>query len=163
MKYVKGDICDTMLEDIIHGCNAQGKMGSGVALAIRNRFEGCYESYVERLDEITDSGVNTHLAMGMDLVHFVKGVLAGPQRIHNLITQQYYGRDGKKYASYFHIMNGIRKIIEGNPSYYGRTRNVFAISKIGCSLGGLDWNVMEQILIDMEDELGAEFVVYYLE
>ncbi len=163
MQYVKGDICDTHLEDIIHGCNALGVMGSGVALAIRNRFPGCYENYARQIYDVT-GGTDTWKALGIDFVHFIPGSVTGqgkPVRIHNLVTQENAGHNPNiRYATYYHVIVGLTNIIHGKPSRHGRVSNEFAIPKIGCGLGGLKWDIMEVLLTEIEDHTGARFTVY---
>ena len=167
MKYVNGDICDTHIHDIIHGCNAQGVMGSGVAKSIRDKFPGCYEDYCMLLGPATNSYKDTWRALGMDCIHFVKNVGFNdgkPMRIHNLITQEFFGnKPNHKYASYYHVQVGIINIVRGVPSRYSRAGDEFAIPKIGCGLGGLKWEVMEELLTEIEEQTGAQFTVYSID
>jgi hypothetical protein len=155
MKFVQGqDVCKTHLSDIIHGCNAQGKMGSGVAEAVREAFPGCYETYIKGLQSFPFPKDT----LGVDFVHEVpepQSLIGDVRRVHNLITQLNYGYDGKKYATYYHILKGIELI-----SVRYRSVTEFAIPKIGCSLGGLQWPVMEELLRELEDARGIEFWVY---
>ena len=43
--YKQGDLTQAEEYIIAHGCNAQGKMGSGVAKAIRREFPQAYSYY----------------------------------------------------------------------------------------------------------------------
>ena len=74
---------------IAHGCNAQGVMGSGVALEIKTRFPGAYESY--KLAH--DNGRNK---LGQIIYAHHDGII-----IANCITQEFFGRDKNElYVSY---------------------------------------------------------------
>ena len=45
IKVKLGDICSVNSGIIVHGCNAQGVMGSGVAKAIRLKYPQVFEDY----------------------------------------------------------------------------------------------------------------------
>ena len=76
---------------IMHGCNAQGKMKSGFALEIRNRYPSAYNAY---LAAFLDARQPVKLG---DVIMSV-----GPQAIvMNCITQEFYGREpGRVYVNY---------------------------------------------------------------
>ena len=46
IEYRKGDLFQTEIKTIVHGCNAQGVMGSGVAKIIRDKYPKAYDRYV---------------------------------------------------------------------------------------------------------------------
>lgn len=46
----QGDLLAVNTGCIIHGCNAQGVMGAGVALAFKNKYPAAYTRYVQDLD-----------------------------------------------------------------------------------------------------------------
>lgn len=151
MKHISADLTTTHLAHIAHGCNAQSKMGSGVAKAIRAKWPEAYTAYVKGLEGHSASGVSP---LGRDLwVH----VDDGTRIIHNLITQEYYGRDGSKFARYIHIIDAINDIF----STFWEVKQI-AISRVGCSLGGLKWEIVEELLLEMEESRGIEFFVYHI-
>ena len=45
--YKVGDITEAPEVVIVHGCNTQGAMGSGVAKAIRRKYPWAYEAYID--------------------------------------------------------------------------------------------------------------------
>ena len=53
-----GDLLSVNRGIIVHGCNCQGVMGSGVALAIREKWPAVYEAYI---DEYLESNNNLRL------------------------------------------------------------------------------------------------------
>lgn len=76
---------------LLHGCNAQGVMGSGVAKLIKQRWPQAFEEYAafcrsttlqQRLGQVVFTNTNQDVVVG------------------NCITQEFYGKDGAKYASY---------------------------------------------------------------
>ena len=143
VKYVKGDLTNATERYIAHGCNAQGVMGSGVALAIRNKWPKAYIDYVRY---IKDGGT-----LGGSIVS-----VNDDKYIINLITQEFFGNDGKRYASPPAIMKSLVDTI-----WDYNISGTIAIPEIGCGLGGLNWNgdvlpVLERIETDFE----VEFRVY---
>jgi len=132
--FVKGDLFLTNCNSICHGVNSMGKMGAGIALEIRRRYPGAYNSYVH----LYESG---QLSIGNVYPYIDSKV------IFNMTTQKYYGRTpGVQYASIENIEKGFKKlpkiITKVNESLIGLNREVIngvAFSRIGCSLGGLQW------------------------
>lgn len=115
---------------IVHGCNAQGVMGSGIALEIRNRFPAAYEAYIEK-----------HTSSGLELGEIVFAECDNIL-IANAITQQFFGRDNKKYVSYEAIFNVFDTLADlshnmGLMVHY---------PMIGAGLGGGNWAVISDII-----------------
>lgn len=86
---------------IIHGCNAQGVMGSGVAAIIRNDYPVAYQAYIAQnpyyiLGEVIPAKVDDNLV------------------IINAITQEYYGTDRvhADYAAIEQAMKGLKHLVE---------------------------------------------------
>ncbi len=135
---IKGDLL-TAKGLILHGVNCQGVMGSGVALAIRNKWPEVFQAYVYYVGgcggpENADSYIGT--------VHFV-GTKDESVVVANCFTQNRYGKDGKKYASYDAIdscMQSVREYLERNAD------EPVNFPLIGCGLGGLHWPVVREII-----------------
>lgn len=133
IKYIKGDLFDTDIEVIVHGCNAQGVMGSGVAKIIRDRYNKAYDRYRKEYK------LHGHLNLG-DIIT-ARG--DDGKVIINAITQEFYGRDGKRYVSYDALADAMKKINRFN-EVYGVSD--IAMPMIGAGLGGGDWSVIEAII-----------------
>lgn len=140
IEYIKGDLFSTNITSIVHGCNAQGVMGSGVAKIIREKYPKAYDRYRKEYE------LHNHLRLGHVIPVPCGDKVNDPDNfkiIINAITQEFYGRDGKRYVSYDAVadsMNIINKFFE----VYGITE--VAMPKIGAGLGGGDWNVIEAII-----------------
>lgn len=129
IEYVKGDLLTTDIRHIIHGCNAQGVMGSGVAKAIREKYPNAYRDYQE-----------TYNNKGLDLGNIVVSVQNDGKVIHNAITQKNYGRDKNTvYASYWAIAEVFSKIESWSIKE-------IAMPKLGAGLANGDWNVISAII-----------------
>lgn len=83
LKIIEGNLFDYAAPGsiIAHGCNMQGRMGSGFADEIRRRFPLAFLYY-------WIAWRKRQLKLGM----FIQ-VYCGPYSIYNLITQEFYGRD----------------------------------------------------------------------
>jgi O-acetyl-ADP-ribose deacetylase (regulator of RNase III) len=132
MIYKKGNIIHASEKIIAHGTNQQGKMMSGVAKAIREYFPGVFEAYRAEYD-------TKGLLLGT--VVFVE---SKNKIIANCITQQFYGRDGRRYVDYNAIAESMKKIklycIEN-----GITE--VALPRIGSGLGGGNWEEISAIVM----------------
>lgn len=91
MKTIEKDILTVEQGIIVHCCNAQGKMNSGIAKAIREKWPQVFNEYLKFLDRHQDKALGD-----VNIVEIV------PKRLYvaNLIGQKYYGYDGKRYVSY---------------------------------------------------------------
>jgi O-acetyl-ADP-ribose deacetylase (regulator of RNase III) len=125
---------------IIHGCNAQGRMGTGFAKELRRRFPSAYHEY----DKAYSDG-NNHLKVGSVIYHAESTNLI----ICNAVTQEYYGRDGAKYVSYDAIDN-VFIDLDNTASLLKKLSGIrdvhFHFPKIGSDLGGGNWNVIAEII-----------------
>lgn len=155
IEYVKGDLFSTNIKTIVHGCNAQGVMGSGVAKIIKERYPKAYQRYRNEYEQFH------RLQLGHVIPVPCGDRINDPHNykiIVNAITQDFYGRDGSRYVSYDAVaecMSTINKFFE----VYGIDE--VAMPQIGAGLGGGDWNVLSAII---ESELkNVRPVVYILE
>jgi len=137
--YKKGDALKGPEKYLLHGCNAQGVMASGIAKSIKDTYPDAYTEYRK-----------THLGNGLVLGDIIP-VLCGDKIIINAITQQYYGRDPIRYVSYNAVASCISAVNQI------ATEEV-AMPYIGAGLGNGDWETISLII----EELSTNFqpVVY---
>lgn len=120
---------------IAHGCNAQGVMGSGVAKQLRAKYPSVYESYSSAL---VDFG--RHWLGAVDFVRVSPTLV-----VANMITQQYYGNDGKKYVSYDALMLSMQTVLDQSKRF---ELDVHIPFMIGAGLGGGDLTTIKTIYED---------------
>lgn len=120
---------------IVHGCNAQGVMGSGVAKQLRAKYPDIFYRYCEHLNEHLDEDVNP-----LGSVCFVP--VTTTLVIANAITQEFYGRDGKRYVSYDALRDCLKIIAE----YIVYDTPIHIPYLIGAGLGGGDEQTILQII-----------------
>lgn len=137
IEYRKGDLLDVTSGIIIHGCNSHGVMGSGVALAVKNRYPGAYESYRDYINASKDD----QALLGSVIVYEVNDNLS----VANMITQKDFGTH-KRQVNYGAIARGFDDLEE---FYANMPGLVFHFPKIGAGLGGGDWEVIAEIIEQM--------------
>lgn len=151
IKYVQGNLIHATEPVIAHGCNAQGKMNSGVAKVIRESFPGVFEAYLEHLvmmdnydiPRLGTVGKFFYEAKSTVLDH--EGLIRPGKFIANCITQEFYGKDGKLYLSYDALKRAMNFLNHRMPMYFGEYCRI-AMPKIGSGLAGGDWEQIEEII-----------------
>ena len=146
IRYVHGNLLETTDSIIAHGCNALGVMGAGVALAIRNRYPGCFKKYRAQY-------TNYGLVIG-EVVWYHDSTIS----IANCITQENVG-DGLQ-VDYNAIRDTAHRVLS-----YAKKSNMKSVSypKIGAGLAGGDWRVIASILEDESNCAEVDINVYIME
>ena len=141
--YRTGDLLEAVEPAIVHGCNAQGAMGSGVARALRARYPAAYDAYRAE-----------HRAKGLPLGHTI-WVDCGAHVVIHAITQEFYGRDGRRYADYDAIARAFARIDEvarmtqtytGSRATPPKVIDAVGLPLIGAGLAGGDWSRISEIV-----------------
>lgn len=125
-EYVIGDLIKSDEEVIAHGCNCVGVMGAGIALQVARVYpvvEYHYKQAVQR---------GTFPLGSAQLIH-----PNGFRRVFNLGTQFQPGRDASLRAVYLSFTN------MAETCYVQKIKRV-AIPRIGCGIGGLEWDPIVQ-------------------
>ena len=141
---VKGNLLESNCDYICHQVNCQGKMNSGIAKAIREKWIEVYHLYMERfrLNKST-----TFLGTIQDIQTF-----DGPHVI-NMFAQQHYGYDGRRYTSYDAFWSCLGKIREEVP----KGSSIAFPDHIGSCRGGANWNVIKTMIAEA---LGNDYEIY---
>lgn len=157
MIILTGDLLKTPFEIIAHQVNCQGKMASGVAKQIREKFPWAYSDYMSALEQ-----------QGADFMFGKSQIInQNGHTIFNIFGQYNYGYDGKQYTSYEDLESGFIEAINNyrkNIDIDASTQITVTIPyKIGCDRGGGDWSIVKAILEDIEKLFNVVFVAYKLE
>ena len=166
-----GNLLDSDCHFICHQVNCQGKMNSGIAKSIREKWPKVYENYMQWYTTF-DAWAHAHTnneyeytaAYAMlgkvqivalydkyDLLH-----ASEHQYVINMAAQNGYGYDGKRYTSYDAFWLCLGEIKEVVPK--GTT--IAFPKNIGCCRGGANWNVIRTMI---EEALGNDYEVYIYE
>ena len=142
---------------ILHQVNCQGEMRTGVAKSIKILFPQCYKEY-----NYVCQAMCPEQLLGKSYVYIQP--LSGSTVI-NVFGQNNYGYDGDQYTDYKSLKNGI---IDGVRQYRSMTKypdDILYIHipyKLGCGLGGGDWEVISKILIEIQNAEGVIFEAWRL-
>jgi len=118
-------------------------MGSGVARALYMQWPIVKAEYHKRGSMVLGDTQFVEVEPGLVVV--------------NCFTQEYYGRDGERYASPHALKEALTLV-----AYEACDRDLDAvyIPRIGCGLGGLDWEEdVVPVLLEIEKYLRLNFVV----
>lgn len=143
IEYLSLDVTTITHGVVAHGCNCQGKMGAGVALAVKNRWPRAYNDYVEAVKSVRE---NRERLLGHCQIVPITETEWSRLYVANCFTQLHYGRLNQQYASVDAIASSLASAVD----VANRFDIPMYMTKIGCSLGGLDWDtqvyqVVEQI------------------
>jgi len=130
----KGNILKSNAQAIVNPVNTVGVMGKGLALQIREKFPNVYNIYRNacKLGKV-QIGKMFVVSTGLD---------SYPEYIINFPTKKHW----KEKSKLWYIQQGLDDLIE---VIQQRNIHSIALPAIGCGLGGLDWNVVYEI-IDMK-------------
>ena len=123
MLLIEGDITDETSGLILHGVNTQAAMGSGVALAIKNKWPIIYSEYMKQ-------GKGRHLLGSCHIINVEPGLY-----VANGYTQEFYGYDGKRYAD----PDAVRSVLYNAFKWCSENKIELKMPKIASARGGLDW------------------------
>lgn len=136
MNIIEGDLLENVTEGLIlQQVNAQGVMRSGFAKAV-------FEKYPEVRERYCDRYKMNQYHRGLDYMGDIQVVKVGPELyVVNMVAQQFYGRDGKRYTSYDALDVCLEKIAVLNV----RPASPIHHPLVGCGLGGGHWPVVEAL------------------
>jgi O-acetyl-ADP-ribose deacetylase (regulator of RNase III) len=130
---------------IVQSVNCQGKMGSGLAKAIRDKYPQVYDLYRAEYElEMLELGYTSYIEVEPD------------KYVANICGQEFYGYDGKQYTNYDALRNGLEDV-----KMMAQALNVDVVIpyRIGCGLGGGDW---DGVVLPMVEEVFKEGLVAFL-
>lgn len=148
INYIKGNLLDSDCNFICHQVNCQGKMGSGVAKQIRDRWPEVYSNYAR---------VANSKMLGKVQILYIEDANIPRQCVVNMFAQEYYGYNGGRYTSYDAFWNCLNELKGKIPK--GAT--VAFPYKIGCGLGGANWEIIEKMIDIVFKDYGV--FIYKLE
>lgn len=144
MKVIHGDLLEQK-GFIIHGCNTQGVMGSGVAAAVRAKWEHVYEAY----KTVCDLSDDTEQLLG----HLVPVSAEAKVVVINAFTQHLYGTQrrqvnyeavAKSFEQTTALMNRYKTVTDSDGDV-APTKLFFPL--IGAGLGGGNWRIIREIIV----------------
>ena len=150
MIYVKGDITEAKVQCIGHGCNCFHTMGSGVALAIKNKWP-----------EALIADLQTKYGDTSKMGGFSSVILDDEEAPHilNNYSQYRYGRERRQLdyeAQYLCLQGNLKYMLENS-------LNSIAYPKfMGCMNAGGDWRIVLAMIEAVFDNQGVDVFIYEL-
>ena len=157
---MKPKACDlTLIQHgmIAHGVNCQGKMGAGLAKAIKKTYPIAFQYYKEFCDGYRP---DPSRLLGCGHVVNVTPICHDqPIFVANCFTQVNYGRRGK-FACPSAIESSLRQVLP-----YAKAWGLpFYMPPIGCGLGGLDWETeVKPVVLQVERVVGWPITIATLD
>lgn len=135
IKIIEGNLINAFgrgdVDVMCHCCNAQGKMNSGIAKSIRETYPLAYKRYMHFYNE---GKLNLGDVIGVNI-----GWESDNSIIYNMVGQEFYGYDGKRYLNYGAIAKCLQSVSE-------RTNHVIHTIGfpylMGCDRAGGDWDIV---------------------
>ena len=172
MHHVIGNLLESDCDYICHQVNCQGKMNSGIAKSIREKWPVVYNNYITKYNETEKYLIAA--CGGYEVCPDVSEVLLGDiqlvglwdnyyatdfhQSVINMFAQQHFGYDGRRYTSYDAFWSCLGKIKDIVPA----GKKIGFPGYIGCVRGGANWNVIYEMINQVLAE-DYEVYIYFLE
>lgn len=128
------DALEISCDAIAHGVNMKGDMAGGIARSIAIMYPSAEEEYNQfckaeraRLGGVFISNINP-------------GIEGKPHRLYNLFTQIEPGRDARLSALEVSVNRMVDMAVASGVE-------TIAMPRIGCGIGGLDWEDVKPILV----------------
>lgn len=152
--HINGDLMDSKETIICHQVNCQGRMGSGVALAIKNKFPTAYQNYRLRC---TSGSLFLGSCQIVPIPENERNTEA-LQFVANMAAQDCYGSDGKRYTDYEAFYKCLEKIASFCKD--GSISSVAFPHGIGCGLGGGSWDIIYLMIQKVFENTEVQVVIY---
>lgn len=129
---------------LLHVCNCQGVMGSGIAREIKEKIPDAYDSYKE-----------FEFNHGLHLGTVSSAWFNSSQIVHNLHAQKHYGTDGKRYLNYEAFWQCLEKVRDYLPT---NIESIIIPFNIGCDRAGGNWAIVSTMI---QQAFGKYHIVAY--
>lgn len=152
IKNIDGNLLDSTAEYIVHQVNCLGVMGSGVALAIRNKWPVVCEEY-EKLFKNSDEWSRELLGR----IQIVK--VNEVQSVVNLFGQASCGY-GERFTSYDAVDDALRKLSK-NCKENG-IKSIALPYRMSSDRGGANWNIILEMVKQHFNDLDITVEIWKL-
>lgn len=158
MIYVKGNLLESPVQIIAHQVNCLGIMGGGIALQIKKKWPKVFEEYKEFIEdwEYCNGG---ELPLG----HCYTVNISKGRTVANIFGQNGIGGAATDYDAVRKAFIELHEYLISDKLYrYDSQIPVGIPYKMGCGLGGGDWDTYRKMLQELEDEYNFLFIVHVL-
>jgi O-acetyl-ADP-ribose deacetylase (regulator of RNase III) len=142
IKIVKGDLFYSDKQTLVNTVNCKGVMGAGIAKTFKSRFPNMFNEYKELCR-------NKELTPGK--LHLWKN--SNNKWVLNFPTKDHWKKPSKKIW----IEEGMQYLINNYKDWGIKS---IAFPALGCSLGGLSWVEVKDIMINYLSQLDIEVEIF---
>jgi O-acetyl-ADP-ribose deacetylase (regulator of RNase III) len=146
INFTKGNMMTSPAEALVNTVNTVGVMGKGIALQFKEEFPANFVTYKTACS-------TGDLVPGKLLVTREKNSTGEEKLIINFPTKLHW-RNPSKYE---YIKDGLTELVKAIQEYKIKS---IAIPPLGCGNGGLNWNIVKQMIQDALANLDIEILVY---
>ncbi len=141
MKIIEKDILTVESGIICQQVNCQGKMNSGLAKSIREKWPIVYDDYMVSYGTRKDAK--------FDLLGHIKISKVGYNLwVANIFGQLNFGYDGMRYTDYAALNKGFKRLEDkiDMAELEGKETQVYFPFNFGCDRGGADWEIVSEMI-----------------
>ena len=146
IRFVKGNLLESDAQVLVNTVNTVGVMGKGIALQFKEAYPNNYLKYRKACK-------NNEVCVGKIFVTHDLSLYKGEKIIVNFPTKTTW----RKPSEYSYIREGLvdlRKQIEAN-----HWKSI-AIPPLGSHNGGLEWNVVKQMILEALADVDCDIILY---
>lgn len=161
MHHITGDLLKSDCDYICHQVNCRGKMNSGVAKSIREKWPTVYNNYMIKYNDVIAAADHPSNMLGdIQIVALFDNFYTADnkQYVINMFAQDGYGYDGRRYTSYDAFWLCLGQICSIVP----KGSSIAFPGFIGCVRGGANWDVIYEMINQVLAE-DYEVYIYFLE
>lgn len=137
----KGNLLNSDCDYICHQVNCQGKMNSGIAKSIREKWPHVYNNYFSKwCQNMYAERPNSNLLGDIQIIDLYEYNVSPEfkQYVINMFAQDGYGYDGLRYTSYDAFWTCLYQIKRTIP----KGKKIGFPYNIGCCRGGGNWDLI---------------------
>lgn len=154
LEYVNGDLLKSDCDVIAHQCNCLLAFGSGIAGQIRNELPGAYEKFKNDYREPLDK-LGSYCVATKDIGNFLA--------VYNLYGQYSYGI-GNMHTNYLALREALTAMMKNiDDEDILKAVKIGVPYKMGCGLGGGDWDTVSSILEEISERFNRNIYIYRIE
>jgi hypothetical protein len=145
MKIIEKDILTVESGIICQQVNCQGKMNSGLAKSIREKWPVVYNEYNKYISKIEENEGRENASIRL-LGDILPVRLGKSLVICNIFGQLNYGYDGQRYTDYGALKLAFETILKFEYAWTPERQNIYFPYNFGCDRGGADWNIVSKMI-----------------
>lgn len=148
IKFVTGNFFDYKADIRINTVNCVGAMGAGVALQFKKKYPEMNKEYIKACIDKTIQIGKPQVWQSNDFFDIDENVI-----IINFPTKLHW----KNPSKYEYIEKGLLWLQKFLKDYTGKT---ITIPALGCGHGGLDWNIVKEMIVKFLSDIKMNILVF---